>query len=236
MASGRFWGSLSVSKALCGSLCYSGVPVSLYTATVLAFCRDLFWAYIALSAGTAVTSGYVAATDSASPRKGKAVLICTLSFSSFFFVVPFLWSLYERSLPVFQFDGVITQVSVHSHSSRHYSAQLGIATADGGKIEMHVSDSSSAWRVGQRLRGTYFGDTGDLIRVTLIGPDGRAQGIVRRSAPLTRLLSISLGLFLSWAAFKKFRSDPEGLFEGQRKAPSPDGVDGNSLLHLSDKP
>jgi hypothetical protein len=118
---------------------------------VLSFYNGLFWGYLALSIGIAVRFGYIAATESAGLRKGRARLVAGLAFASFFIVSPLLWTLYESQLPVFEFDGFIRQVAIRSHSSRHFSANLTIATTTGGEAVVHVSDRSDAWRQGQHL-------------------------------------------------------------------------------------
>jgi hypothetical protein len=68
-----------------------------------------------------------------------------------------------------------------------------------------ASDRSSAWRPGRRIGVRYRGVSGDLIRATLIGPDGREQGVVNSTKPLERSIGIGLGLLLLWAVLKRYR-------------------------------
>lgn len=206
-----------------------------YTAFVLSAFQDLYWSYLCLTALVVVVLGYVAATASAGRRKGRARLIAALTFSSFFLISPALWTFYESHLPVFEGDGVIAAVQVRDSSSRHYSAQLWIATGDAGAVLVHVSDRSSAWHVGQRLRVLYYGDTGELIRANLMSSDGHPQGTMRSSSGFTRAVSVLFGVALTWAILKRYRRDPEALTEDRPELSSVSvAVDQDSLLHLSE--
>ena len=198
--------------------------------------RNLFLGYIGVAAVLCLRYGYIAATAGVGPRKGRAKLIATLAFLSFFFVSPLLWTLYESHLPVFAFDGTISSVQVQDGDSRHYSAYLGIATTKGGEVQVHVSDRSDAWHAGQRLRVRYFGDTGELIQATLFGPDGKQTGVLKRTAGFVRTVSVLFGLVLSWFAWRRFRWDPEGAVEAPTQSSGlSDAVDEDSILHLSSR-
>jgi len=211
------------------------VQIGGYTAFVLSAFQDLYWSYICLTALVVVVFGYVAATASAGRRKGRASLIAALTFSSFFLISPALWTFYESRLPVFEADGMIAAVQVRDHSSRHYSAQLWIKTGDAGEVSVHVSDRSSAWHVGQRLKVRYYGDTGELIRANLISSDGHPQGTVRNSFGFTRAVSVLLGVALMWIVLKRYRRDPEALMEDRPELSNVSvAVDQDSLLHLSE--
>lgn len=202
---------------------------------MLSLLRDLYWAYLCLAALVVVIFGYIAATASAGKRKGRARLIAALTFSSFFLISPALWTFYESQLPVFEADGVIAAVQVRDSSSRYYSAQLWIATGHAGEVLVHVSDRSSAWHVGQRLRVRYYGNTGELIQANLMSSDGHPQGTMRSSSGFTRAVSVLLGVALMWAILKRYRRDPEALTEDQPELSSLSvAVDQDSLLHLSE--
>lgn len=205
-----------------------------YTFSVL---QILFWMYLSLSVLLMVGYGYVAARASIGPRKGRARLIATLVFTSCFIVLPLLWAVYESQLPVFNFDGIITSVRMINTNPKYYSALLTIATTNGGEIEVHVSQMSDGWRVSQRLNVRYYGDTGELIRATLLSPEGAKQGTVSSTDGFVRFSSVALGLVSTWLAWKRYRQDPEGAVDRPpRSSELSDAVDRESMLHLSSRP
>lgn len=138
--------------------------------------KSFFWVYLIFSLLLVARYGYIAATSSIGPRKGRARLVATLAFTFSFMVLPLLWAVYESHLTVFYFNGTITSTRVVNANPKYYSAFLTIATTHGGEIEVHVSERSEGWRIGQRLSGRYYGDTGELIRASLLGSDGTKQG------------------------------------------------------------
>lgn len=195
------------------------------------------WVYLSLSVLLMVGYGYVAATASVGPRKGRARLIATLAFTCCFIAMPLLWAVYECQLPVFNFDGVITSVRVMNATPKYYSAYLAIATTLGGEIEVHVSRRSDAWRVSQRISVRYFGDTGELIRASMLSPNGAKQGTVKSRDGFVRFASVALGLFSTWLGWRQYRRDPEGAIEEPRRSSElSNAVDQESMLHLSSRP
>jgi hypothetical protein len=153
--------------------------------------------------------GYLAATESAGPKKARAVLIATMAFASFFVVLP-IWSMgYESQLPVFEFDGVVHSVHIESSSGKHFSAELSIVTSAGGSVTVHVSDRSRGWIAGQHLRVRYYGDTGELIRATFFDDHGKEEGSANRTSSFFRALSIVLGVFLIVGALIRYKRDPQ---------------------------
>jgi hypothetical protein len=174
--------------------------------------------YILVAALLLLRYGYLAATESTGSRKGRATLIATLVFASFFLVLPLLSTIHESQLQVFDFNGVIASIRVLDSSTKYYSAQLSILTSQGGNITVHVSDRSYAWRVGQRLRVRYFGDTGELIRATVIDSSGKEEGIVNRTAGFSRIWFVLIGLFFVGGAWVRFRRDPSGAIENAKES------------------
>lgn len=204
-----------------------------YTSLVISVVRDLAWSLLCISGVVVAIYGYIAATAGAGRRKGRARLIAALAFISWLLVTPLLWTLYDALLPVYEWNGVIRSVQIKDSSSQRYNAQLLIADGHGGEVSVHASDRSNAWRPGQRLRVRYRGVSGDLIRATLIGPDGREQGVVNSTKPIERSIGIGLGLLLLWVVLKRYRLDPEGVLEGPHEPSNLSNVvDQDSLLHL----
>jgi hypothetical protein len=198
--------------------------------------REIFWGYLGIVVGVCTCYGYIAATESVGPRKGRAKLIATLAFLSLLYVPLLSLTLLEWSLPVFEFGGTITSVHVQDSSSRHYSAYLEIATTKGGEVRVHVSNPSDAWHTGQRLRVRYYGDTGELIRATLFGSDGKQTGVVNLTAGFGRTVLVLMGLVLSWFAWRRFYRDHEGAIETPEQSSGlSDAVDEESMLHLSSR-
>lgn len=198
--------------------------------------RDVLIGYVVVAVILCIRYGYVAATASVGIQKGRAKLIATLTFLSFFYVVPLLQTLQETRLTVFDFTGTIRAVQVQDASSRYYSAYLDIATTEGGEVRVHVSDRSDGWREGQRLRVRYYGDTGELIYATFYGPDGKQTGVANRIAGFGRAALALLGIVLSWFAWRRFNRDPEGAIETPAQSSGlSDAVDEESMLHLSSR-
>jgi len=170
----------------------------------------VFTIYTIIAALVAIRYGYVAATESDGPRKGKALLIASLLFSSWFCLEPTLSFLCDSSLPTFEFRGRITTVDVRDSSSKYYSAYLYIQTGSGGKIVIHASDRSKFFRPGQLLKVRYRGDTGELIKAYFYSPEGKQEGIAQSTINLSRMVTFFIGLFCIWAGIRKYRRDPEG--------------------------
>lgn len=185
----------------------------------------VFAAYSIIAAIFAICFGYVAATESDGPRKGKALLIASLVFSSWFCLEPAVSFLYESSLPIFEFRGRITAVDVRDSSSRHYSAYLRVHTDSGGDIMIHTSDRSKFLEPGQLASVRYRGDTGEMIKAYFYSPDGKQEGVLQSTTELGRICLFIVGLFCVWASIKKYRRDPEGA------EMTPDESAPTSILH-----
>lgn len=169
-----------------------------------------FVVYTVVAAILAIRYGYVAATESDGSRKGKALLIASLLFSSWFCLAPVISLFCDATLPIFEFRGRITAVDVRESSSRHYSAYLRIQTNSGGEIVVHASDGSKFFRPGQLLTVRYRGDTGELIRAYFYSPEGKQEGMDQSTTSFSRIALFIIGLFCIWASIKKYRRDPEG--------------------------
>jgi hypothetical protein len=193
------------------------------------FYRYLFVCYLSVSVAMIVRYGYVAATDSTGPRKGRAKFVATLAFAGCFVVLPLLWAAYESQLPTFEFEGAISSVRIENASGSHFSARLFILTSVGRNVTVHVSEASDAWRAGQRLRVKYYGDSGELIRATILDSAGAEVSTVKRNAGFSRVCSALLGLCFGWAAWVQYRRDPDGAVEG---VGSSDGNYQDRLLDL----
>jgi hypothetical protein len=136
-----------------------------------------------------------------------------MAFASFFVVLPLWWIGYESQLPVFEFDGVVKSVRVQNSSSKHFSAELSILTSSGGTINIHASDQSRGWIGGQHLRVRYYGDTGELIHASFFDANGNEEGVANRTASITRVLSVALGVFLIGGAWFRYKRNPEAEIE-----------------------
>jgi hypothetical protein len=154
--------------------------------------------------------GYIAATESESPRKAKCRLVASLLFSSWFFLSAGLWMLYDNTRPIFEFNGTIESVQIFNSSSKHYSANLKIQTADGGEVSIHVSDRSPYLQPNQRLWIQYRGDTGELIKASFMTESGQPRGVLRSTSTFSQIIGIVVGLFCIWASIRKYRRDPKG--------------------------
>jgi hypothetical protein len=105
---------------------------------------------------------------------------------------------------------VIDNFRVIHSDSRHYSAYLYIATSSGGTISLHTSDRSIYFRRGEHLWLRYQGDTGELLKAIFYATNGSQEGAFQNTQVLGEVGSLLGGSFLIWAAFKKYRRDPEG--------------------------
>jgi hypothetical protein len=155
--------------------------------------------------------GYVAATESDGPRKIKASFAASLTFSLWFFLLTLAWFVYDKTRPIFQFDGTIESIQVLSSDSRHYSAYFKVETANGGEVSLHASDRSSLFRVNQRVQVRYRGDSGELIEARFLTKDGQQEGEIQSSLILEQIAGMLAGAFLIWATARKYRRQKRGL-------------------------
>jgi len=172
-----------------------------------------FWICTIAAAVLVIAFGYIAATESESGRKGRARLIASLAFCSWLGIAPLLWLLYDRSLPILEFQGSIVRVDVRNSSSRYYSAYLQIHTTLGGDVTVHASDRSPFIRPGQGLFVRYRGDTGELVKATFYTPNGKQEGVLRSSRAFGQIIVILIAIFCAWASIRRYRHDPEGAVE-----------------------
>lgn len=170
----------------------------------------IFAIYTVIAAIVAIRYGYVTATESDGPRKGKALLIASLLFSSWFCLEPVVSFFYDSSLPIFEFRGRITAVGIRDSSSRHYSAYVRVHTDSGGDIMIYTSDRSKFLEPGQLAWVRYRGDTGEMIKAYFYSPDGKKEGVLQSTSNFGRVCSLFVGLFCIWASIRKYRRDPEG--------------------------
>ena len=154
--------------------------------------------------------GYIAATASESARKGKARFIATLVFGFWFCAIGLSMFVYNETRPVFEFTGVIESVQVIRGSSRNYLAYLSIATTQGGSISVSASDRSAYFRPGEHLWLRYRGDTGELVKATFYSANGNQEGAFRSTLIFAEVGFLLMGLFVIWAAPRRYRRDPEG--------------------------
>ena len=182
----------------------------------------------------AVRYGFVAATEGDSPRKGNARFAATLLVGLAFCMVALSQIIYNSSLPVFELHGIIDSVQVIHGDSRHFSAYLQVHTDSGGDITVHASDRSSYLRAGERVKGRYQGDSGELLKALFFTPDGKQEAILNGTSTLAPYGFILIGLLFIWAGFRKFHRDPEGTGESSDKNPdSLETVDDGSNLNRS---
>jgi hypothetical protein len=189
----------------------------------------LLWIETTLAILVVIRYGFIAATESDSPRKGRARLIATLAFGSWFCISALSMIIYNASLPVFEFGGEIESVQIIHSDSRHYSAFLRIHTLAGGNITIHYSGRNEYFRKGEHLKVRYQGDTGELLKATFLAPDGRQEGVFNGTSTWQPYLVLLPGLFAIWAGFKKFHRDPEAVEDTTWRNPSLlDSVDDDS--------
>lgn len=174
------------------------------------FVRDFLWAETVIAALIAIRYGYVAATDSEGPRKGRARLTASLAFSSSFMLSALFVLVFKWTRPLFEFEGTVESVHVRDSDNRHYSADLRIITTSGGEISVHTSDSSPLFRAGEHLRGRYRGDTTELVKAYFYASDGSQEGVFNGFSTIRLYIGLLVGLFAVWASFRKYRRDPHG--------------------------
>lgn len=172
--------------------------------------HELLWIETILAILIGIRFGYVAATESDSPRKGKAYLTASLAFSLWVCVSAFLVVLYNASLPIFEFEGKIESVRLMRSDSRHYSVFLGIQTFAGGNITIHASGGSQYFHTDEHVKVRYQGDTGELLKASFFAKDGRQEGVFNGTSTWPPYFALLFGLFCIWASFRKYRRDPEG--------------------------
>ncbi len=181
--------------------------------------------------------GFLAATESYGPRKGKAYLIASLAVSLWLCFSSLLISLSDASLPMFEFEGTITSFHVRDSDSRRYKADVQIHTTQGGDISIHTSDFSPSMKHGQHIKVRYRGETGELIQAKFYESNGKQEDVLNTTSSFSRIFVILLGLFLVWASFRKFRRDPKCTEESASADPSLMGTsDEKSILGLDDSP
>jgi hypothetical protein len=182
----------------------------------------------------AIRYGFIASTEGDSPRKGKALLTSTLLVGSAFCMVALAMILYNRSLPVFEFEGNIVSVQVIRADSRYYSAFLRVHTLTGGDVTIHASDRSQGFRAGEHVKVRYQGDTGELLKATFFATNGQPDGVFNGTSTWPPYFILLFGLFLAWTGLRKFRRDPDGAEQPAGGIPDLlETVDEESLLHLS---
>ncbi|MGA9069182.1 MAG: hypothetical protein WB424_02935 [Terracidiphilus sp.] len=168
----------------------------------------------------AVRYGYIAATESDSPRKGKARLIGTFVFGSWLCIGSLSMILFNASLPVFDFEGRIESVQVIHSASRNYRASLQIQTTSGGNILIFASDRSQNFHPGEYVKVHYQGDTGELLKASFFAPNGKQDGAFISSSIWTPYLGFLFGMFIIWAGFRKYHRDPEAAEDSSWSNPS----------------
>lgn len=114
----------------------------------------------------------------------------------------------SRNCRCFSSRVLFASVQIEDSSSKHFSAHVSLSTTLEGDVRFHVSDRSDAWHVGQHLRVTCYGDTGELIRANVLDATGREDRTVSRTAGFSRAWFVLLGLFLLWAAWVRYKRDP----------------------------
>ena len=155
--------------------------------------------------------GYVAATESEGPRKINAGFAASLIISLWFFLSTLTWFVYDKTRPIFQFDGTIGSIQVISSDSRHYSAYFKVGTQNGGEVSLHASDRSSLLRINQRVQVWYRGDSGELIEARFFTNDGKLEGQLRSSSILLQISGMLVGAFLIWGTARKHRRQRRSL-------------------------
>jgi hypothetical protein len=169
----------------------------------------IFWIVTIPALLVCIGFGYVAATAADGPRKGKARLVASLTFSSLVFLAPALKFAYDRSLPVLQFSGVIHSIRVLD-GGRHPSADLQIANSAGSIVTVRASDSSPFFRSGEHVTVHYRDMTRHLIRAEFFTADGHQEGTFHDSFSASEVIVTICGAFCIYASIRKYRRDPEG--------------------------
>jgi hypothetical protein len=178
--------------------------------------------------------GFIAATESDSPRKGNACLIATGMFGLIFCLPALAVILYNHSLPILENEGQVKSVQVIHGDNKHYSAFLQIHTLSSGDISIHASNRSDGFHRGEQVKFRYQGGTGELLKAWFFTADGRQEGVFNGTSTWAPYVPLLFGLFLIWGAFKQFHRDPEGA---EVRIDENSGllgtVDEESLLQLS---
>jgi len=154
--------------------------------------------------------GFIAATHSASHRKGKARFVATFAFGFWFCTMGVLMTAYNETRPVFEFTGVINGIQVLRSDNKHYSAYVHLASPSDGILSVHVSGRSDCFRLGEHMWLRYQGGTHELVKATFFSSNGSPQGVFRSTLIFEGIGPILIGSFVIWVAFKEYRRDPEG--------------------------
>jgi hypothetical protein len=170
----------------------------------------LTWVETTLAFLVVARYGYIAATETESPRKGKAYLIACLVFSLWICLITLTMIVYNSTRPIYEFDGEIESVHVRDADTRHYWTDLEIHTAAGGDIAIHATDRSDGFRVGQRLKVHYRGDTDELVGAYFYSAGGKQEGVFKSTSAIGQYGLLLVGLFCVWASVRKYRRAPEG--------------------------
>ncbi|MDR3792423.1 MAG: hypothetical protein P4L03_03490 [Terracidiphilus sp.] len=174
--------------------------------------RVILWATTIMAATLALRFGFIAATESDHPQKGRARLFAVLTIGIWLCVAPVLVLLMNATLQTFQFEGVVSCVCVIHSGSMHYQASIVVQTTLGGSVTANTNNSFHGLVQGDRVRIRYQADTGELLQAAVLAPDGSVMHSFQRSRGAVWGM-IALGLFFVWGSIRRYRRDPEGQIE-----------------------
>ena len=186
----------------------------------------------ACACAIAVVCWYFASIYGTSKRKGKALFAAALFGGSGLCIAVLTLLLYQRYLPVFEFEGNIEAASVHR--GKRDRTDVLIHTSLGGDIALHADGVSPYFRRDEHVKVRYQGETGMILRARFVSADGRDEGAFNDTGPWSLLLVLLLGVMIIVQGFRRYRRDPEGAEE--RSVPDRNTtIDRRSLLNLSEE-
>lgn len=167
-------------------------------------------------------------------RKGKRRLLAYVLGGLGISIGALAIILFQSQLPVYRAEGIIEEVHVHAEG-RGFRSNLRIRSADGTELVINASGRSSYFRFGQRVRVSYEGYRGSILKAEFISSSGGKEAVFNGTDYVPPYFFLLGGLVIIWAGIKKHKRNPDGLEQPTaRNSKLHTGVDNSSLLHLSD--
>jgi hypothetical protein len=181
----------------------------------------------------ALSFGLLTVCRSPSPLRGRFKFLGSLFLGLAFFFggADSLLTLHyaPRSTSV----GIISDLT--SHGGKHPTCDIALRDPDQTLSVLTGSFSCYGLHTGDQVRIQWMNFNFRIARLDVIaGPD---QGSLRNGGdPFASIMSVALGSFLLYAAYRSLRLNPTAIPEERDNQSPLDGdVDEASLLHLSDR-
>jgi hypothetical protein len=167
-----------------------------------------------------------------SVRKGRLKLLslCLLGGGSIVSALAMIG--YQRSLKIYQAEGMIQQVHVYM-TGKEQRTSLQVATDSGAEVALRASGTSIYFHPGEHLIVMYQDETGLIVKATFLKGDGAIEGQFRGTGLWAAYVLLIGGILIIYVGFKVNRRDPVGAEERHWNARPYGQIDGPSLMHLS---